>query len=52
MFLVFVLLCNFCEKIKVLVRGWDYELLDEENNVVVDIERIRFMWNKYCDNDL
>lgn len=52
MSLVFALLCNFCEKIKAPMRGWDYEPPAEENNVAADIERIRFMWNKYCDNDL
>nr|XP_034339424.1 uncharacterized protein LOC105339430 isoform X4 [Crassostrea gigas] len=52
MSLVFALLRNFCEKIKAPMRGWDYEPPDEENNVAADIERIRFMWNKYCDNDL
>uniref|UniRef100_A0A8W8JTH5 DZIP3-like HEPN domain-containing protein n=1 Tax=Magallana gigas TaxID=29159 RepID=A0A8W8JTH5_MAGGI len=52
MSLVFALLRNFCEEIKAPMRGWDYEPPDEENNVAADIERIRFMWNKYCDNDL
>lgn len=52
MLLVYVLLRNFCEGIKFLSRGWGYEFLDDEINVCVDIERIRFMWNKYCDDDL
>lgn len=52
MSLVFALLRNFCEKIKAPVRGWDYEPPDEEKTVGADIERIRFIWNKYCDNDL
>lgn len=52
MSLVFALIRHFCEKIKAPMRGWDFEPPDEENNVAADIERIRFMWNKYCDNDL
>lgn len=52
MSLVFALLRNFCEHIKAPIRGWDYEPPDEEKHVSADIERIRFMWNKYCDDDL
>lgn len=52
MFLVFALLRNFCEKIKAPERGWDSEPPDEDIDVGADIERIRLMWNKYCDNDL
>lgn len=50
--LVFALLRNFCGGIKAPSRGWDYEPPDDETHVGADIERIRSMWNKYCDNDL
>nr|XP_034338180.1 uncharacterized protein LOC105324417 [Crassostrea gigas]XP_034338181.1 uncharacterized protein LOC105324417 [Crassostrea gigas] len=49
--LVFALLRNFCEDIKPPSRGWDYEPPDDDTHVGADIERIRSMWNKYCDND-
>lgn len=49
--LVFALLRNFCEGIKPPNRGWDYEPPDVETHVGADIERIRYMWNKYCDDD-
>lgn len=49
---VFTLLWNFCEDIKPPSRGWDYEPPDDETHVGADIERIRLMWNKYCDYDL
>uniref|UniRef100_K1PVV3 Novel STAND NTPase 3 domain-containing protein n=1 Tax=Magallana gigas TaxID=29159 RepID=K1PVV3_MAGGI len=32
-------------------EGWDYEPQDDETHVGADIERIRSMWNKYCDDD-
>ncbi|XP_061196637.1 uncharacterized protein LOC133204911 [Saccostrea echinata] len=51
MSLVFALLRNFCENVKPPMRGWDYEPPDEEGTVGADIERIRSMWNKYCDNN-
>lgn len=50
--LVFTLLWNFCENIKPPSRGWGYEPLDNETHVGADIERIIFMWNRYCDDDL
>nr|XP_034339418.1 uncharacterized protein LOC117693156 isoform X4 [Crassostrea gigas] len=50
--LVFTLLRNFCEGIKPPSRGWDYEPPDNETHVGADIERIRSMWNKYCDDDV
>lgn len=50
--LVFALLRNFCDGIKPPNRGWDYEPPDDETHVGADIERIRSMWNKYCDDDL
>lgn len=52
MSLVFALLRNFCEGIMPPSRGWDYEPPDDETHVGADIERIRSMWNKYCDDDL
>lgn len=48
---VFTLLWNFCEGIQPPSRGWDYEPLDDETHTGADIERIRSMWNKYCDDD-
>lgn len=51
MSLVYMLLRNFCGNLKPPSRGWDYEPLDNETSVGADIERIRSMWNKYCDND-
>nr|XP_034339446.1 uncharacterized protein LOC105341280 isoform X3 [Crassostrea gigas] len=50
--LVLTLLRNFCEDIKPPSRGWDYEPPDDETHIGADIERIRSMLNKYCDNDL
>lgn len=50
--LVFTLLWNFCANIKPPSKGWDYEPLDDEIHIGADIERIRSMWNKYCDDDL
>lgn len=52
MSLVYMLLRNFCENIKPPNRGWDYEPYDYETSTGADIERIRSMWNKYCDDDL
>lgn len=52
MALIYALLRNFCDNIKPSSRGWDYEPPDDEIHVGADIERIRFMWNKYCDDDL
>lgn len=49
--LVFALLCNFCEGLKAPSRGWDYEPPDDETHIGADIERIKSMWNKCCDND-
>lgn len=51
MSLVFALLQNFCEGIKHPSRGWDYEPPDDETSDGADIERIRYMLNKYCDDD-
>ncbi|XP_062594885.1 uncharacterized protein LOC134256241 [Saccostrea cucullata] len=51
MSLVFVLLRNFCVNIKPPTRGWGYEPPEDEKTVGADIERIRFMWNRYCDNN-
>ncbi|XP_062581664.1 uncharacterized protein LOC134243425 isoform X2 [Saccostrea cucullata] len=51
MSLVFALLRNFCVNFKPPTKGWDYEPPEDERTVGADIERIRSMWNKYCDND-
>ena len=52
MTVVFTLLQNFCENIKPPRKGWDYEPPSDEVTTGADIERIRLMWNKYCDDDL
>lgn len=52
MSLVYMMLRNFCENIKPPNRGWDYEPSDNDTSTGADIERIRSMWNKYCDDDL
>ncbi|XP_056015983.1 uncharacterized protein LOC125682148 isoform X1 [Ostrea edulis] len=50
--LVFVLLRNVCPNIKPPTRGWDYEPPNTADETIgADIERIRQMWNKYCDNN-
>ncbi|XP_062617279.1 uncharacterized protein LOC134278984 isoform X1 [Saccostrea cucullata] len=49
--LVFALLTNFCKDIKPPGIGWGYEPPKNEDSEGADIERIRSMWNKYCDND-
>lgn len=50
--LLYMLLRNFCGNIKPPNRGWDYEPLDNKTSIGADVERIRSMWNKYCDGDL
>ena len=52
MTVVFTLLQNCCENIKPPKKGWGYEPHSDEVTTGADIERIRLMWNKYCDNDL
>ena len=52
MTVVFTLLQNFCENIKPPRKGWGYEPPSEEITTGADIERIRLMWNKFCDGDL
>ena len=49
---VFTLLQNFCENIKPPKKGWGYEPPSDEITTGADIERIRLMWNKFCDDDL
>ena len=49
---VFTLLQNFCENIKPPSKGWGYEPIFNEKTQEADIERIRLMWNKFCDDDL
>ena len=52
MTVVFTLLQNLCENIKPPRKGWGYEPLSDEITPGADIERMRLMWNKYCDYDL
>ena len=52
MTVVFTLLQNFCENIRPPSKGWGYEPPSDEVTTGADIERIRLMWNKFCDNDL
>ena len=51
MTVVFTLLQNFCENIKPPQKGWGYEPHSDEVTTGADIERIRLMWNKFCDDD-
>ena len=52
MTVVFTLLQNFCENIKPPSKGWGYEPPSDDITPGADIERIRQMWNKFCDDDL
>nr|XP_022344027.1 uncharacterized protein LOC111137072 isoform X3 [Crassostrea virginica] len=52
MTVVFTLLQNFCENIKPPRKGWGYEPPSEEITTGADIERIRLMWNRFCDDNL
>ena len=52
MTVVFTLLQSFCENIKTPRKGWVYEPPSDEITTGADIERIRLMWNKFCDGDL
>ncbi|XP_062586866.1 uncharacterized protein LOC134248481 isoform X2 [Saccostrea cucullata] len=46
---VYNLLRNVCEHIQPPKRGWDYEPDDTDLGLGADIERVRLMWNRYCD---
>ena len=52
MTVVFTLLQNWCENIKPPRKGWGYEPPSDEITTGADLERIRLMWNKFCDDDL
>ena len=52
MTVVFTLLQNFCENIKPPRKGWGYEPPSDEITPGADIERIRLMWNRFCDGYL
>ena len=52
MTVVFTLLQNFCENIKPPKKGWGYEPPPDEITPGADIERIRLMWNRFCDDYL
>ena len=48
--LVYNLLRNICtEHVKPPGKGWDYEPAVDDISLGADIERIRLIWNKYCD---
>uniref|UniRef100_A0A8W8JTI4 DZIP3-like HEPN domain-containing protein n=1 Tax=Magallana gigas TaxID=29159 RepID=A0A8W8JTI4_MAGGI len=47
--LVYNLLRNVCKNVTPPKRGWDYEPSDDDVSLGADIERIRLMWNRYCD---
>ncbi|XP_048778500.2 uncharacterized protein LOC125682122 isoform X2 [Ostrea edulis] len=49
--LVYNLLRNICNHIHPPKRGWDYEPDIEDDGLGADIERVRLMWNKYCDGE-
>uniref|UniRef100_A0A8W8JTG4 DZIP3-like HEPN domain-containing protein n=1 Tax=Magallana gigas TaxID=29159 RepID=A0A8W8JTG4_MAGGI len=47
--LVYNLLRNVCKNVTPPKRGWCYEPSDDDVSLGADIERIRLMWNRYCD---
>ena len=47
--LVYNLLRNVCKPLKPPVKGWDCEPAVDDFSLGADIERIRFFWNRYCD---
>ncbi|XP_062595995.1 uncharacterized protein LOC134257386 [Saccostrea cucullata] len=49
---VFTLLINFCNSIKPPRTGWGYKPSDGDLSVGADIERIRILWNLYCDGQV
>ncbi|XP_062595990.1 uncharacterized protein LOC134257381 [Saccostrea cucullata] len=50
--ILFTLLINFCRNIKPPGTGWDYKPKDEDHSVGADIERIRILWNLYCEDQV
>ncbi|XP_065934528.1 uncharacterized protein [Magallana gigas] len=49
--LVYNLLRNVCKNVTPPKRGWGYEPSDDDASLGADIERIRSIWNRYCDED-
>ncbi|XP_048748324.2 uncharacterized protein LOC125660635 [Ostrea edulis] len=47
---VFALLMNLCSNIKPPTTGWGYKPRDDDFSTGADLERIRTIWNVYCDN--
>nr|XP_034337788.1 uncharacterized protein LOC117692805 [Crassostrea gigas] len=47
--LVYNLLRNVCKNVTPPKRGWGYEPSADDVSLGADIERIRSMWNRYCD---
>ncbi|XP_056021755.1 uncharacterized protein LOC125660637 isoform X2 [Ostrea edulis] len=47
---VFALLMNLCSNIKPPATGWGYKPRDDDFSTGADLERIRTIWNEYCDN--
>uniref|UniRef100_K1RWI1 Uncharacterized protein n=1 Tax=Magallana gigas TaxID=29159 RepID=K1RWI1_MAGGI len=49
--LVYNLLRNVCKNVTPPKRGWGYEPSADDVSLGADIERIRSMWNRYCDGE-
>ncbi|XP_052717816.1 uncharacterized protein LOC128190002 [Crassostrea angulata] len=49
--LVYNLLRNVCKNVTPPKRGWGYEPSADDVSLGADIERIRSMWNRYCDRE-
>ncbi|XP_062595994.1 uncharacterized protein LOC134257385 [Saccostrea cucullata] len=52
MVVVFTLVINFCNNIKPPGKGWGYKPTDDDDSLEADIERIRILWNMYCDDQV
>ncbi|XP_062617252.1 uncharacterized protein LOC134278962 [Saccostrea cucullata] len=52
MVVVFTLLTNFCNNIQPPGTGWGYKPTDNDDSLEADIERIRILWNLYCDDQV
>lgn len=49
--LVYNLLRNVCKNVTPPKRSWGYEPSADDVSLAADIERIRLMWNRYCDGE-
>lgn len=49
--LVYNLLRNVCKQITPPTRGWGYEPSADDVSLGADIERIRSIWNTFCDGE-